>query len=86
MLTEETITWQPLCAGLPKVRHNVLLALRDGTTCEGFRDDDRVSERFLVGGVCHHTHRRTVFRDVTADELDEGDVTHWASKPRGPNV
>ena len=50
---------------LPDVDTNVLLLLADGTSCEGFLDTDE----------------GPAWRDVTAELLDDGVVTHWALLP-----
>lgn len=70
----EILRWQPVSAGLPDAETNVMLALADGTTCEGFYDGHWED----VEG------QPPLFRDVCADPLDCGVVTHWADMPGGP--
>ena len=70
--TTETITWHPVADGLPDPASNVLLALSDGTSCEGFLEDEPGD--------------RNVWRDVTAEQLGDGVVTHWAEMPKGPST
>ncbi len=65
-MTTSTITWNPVADGLPDPETNVLLALNNRFTCEGFLDLDPES---------------TVWRDVCAVELPDGAVTHWAEMP-----
>lgn len=50
----------------PDADTNVLLFLSDGSSCEGFLDDDGEGN--------------PIWRDVTAEAL-EGGVTHWAAMP-----
>lgn len=63
-----TITWTPVEAGLPDPETNVLLALSDGFSCEGFLDYD--------------PNDGPIFRDVCAEQLDHGVVVAWADMPR----
>lgn len=75
MLTE-TVTWRPVADGLPDAETNVLLTLAgdEPGTCEGFLDGEWENE----------SHRGLpLFRDVTAQALPPGDVTHWADMPGG---
>lgn len=72
----ETITWRPVSEGLPDAESNVLLALADGTTCEGFCDG--VWEQF--------EDKPPLFRDVCAEPIDRDVVTHWSDMPKGPNA
>jgi hypothetical protein len=67
----ERIFWKPIADGLPDAETNVMLAMDDGTSCEGFCDGD-------VAGF-------PVWRDVTADEIEDANVTHWAPMPGGPH-
>jgi hypothetical protein len=66
------ITFNPVDLGLPDAEANVLLLLSDGSTCEGFYDGTE-------------DDGRVVWRDVTADELDDGAVRAWADMPEGLN-
>lgn len=74
----EEITWHAMVPGtphgLPDAETNVLLALADGTSCEGFYDGDNDA----------HEDRPPLFRDVTADALDRDVVIAWANLPKGP--
>lgn len=77
-MATETITWIP-AAGmlgqqvkLPDAETNVLLALADGDTCEGFLDGE-------WGGY-------PVWRDVTGAQITQAVVMHWADMPAGPGV
>jgi len=53
---------------LPDLETNVLLCLSDGTTCEGFLDDDGDGT--------------PLWRDVTAYPIEGARVTHWAAMPQ----
>jgi hypothetical protein len=75
-VTTEQITWRPVTGGLPDAETNVLLALADGTTCEGFND----------GLWEQWDDKPPLFRDVCAEPLDRDVVTHRAEMPKGPNA
>lgn len=70
----ELLDWQPVSDGLPDAESNVMLALADGTTCEGFYD----------GHWEHIEGQPPLFRDVCADPLDVRVVIAWAEMPGGP--
>lgn len=65
------ITWHPVSEGLPDAETNVLLGLRDRTSCEGFYDG-------------HEDDGTPIFRDVCADQLDRDVVVYWANMPDAP--
>ena len=68
----ETLIWCPITAKLPDLGTNVLLAMSDGTTCEGF----------LMVEPGHGFQ----WYDACAEPIDHDTVTHWADMPDGPHV
>lgn len=70
MITE-TITWQPVEAGLPDAETNVLLDAEELGTFEGFLDGT-------------DEWGAPLWRDVTAVRVHG--VTHWADMPKGPGA